>query len=159
MKYLKAPWRWTFISKMLGEKTCIFCKALKLPEKESLICYRGKQYFIILNKYPYSTGHLLIVPYEHVDSPEKISPEKSIEMWELMNKALKAIKKKFNPDGFNIGMNIGKSAGAGVKNHFHLHLVPRWTGDSNFLAVIGNTKLLSYNIKNVFNTLTEMFNQ
>ena len=159
MRLLKAPWRWDFISKISKKKGCIFCNALKIPEKESLICFKGKKYFIILNKYPYTTGHLMIVPYEHLDSPEKVSPEDSIEMWELMNTSVSTIKKLFNPDGFNVGMNIGKSAGAGVKNHFHLHVVPRWEGDSNFLAVIGNTKLLSYNIENVYNILCENLNK
>ena len=159
MKFLNAPWRWNFISKIGEKKECIFCNALRLPEKESLILYRGKKYFIILNKYTYTKGHLMIVPYEHMDSPEKITPEDSIEMWKLMNRSVDIIKESFNPDGFNIGMNLGKSAGAGVKNHFHLHIVPRWEGDSNFLAVIGNTKLLSYSIENVSNILSDKFNK
>ena len=158
MKFLSAPWRWGFISGIGQKKGCIFCSALKLPEEESLICFKGKKYNIILNKYPYSTGHLLIVPYEHFDSPEKIPAAESVEMWELMNRSLAILKRNFNPDGFNVGMNIGQAAGAGVKDHCHLHIVPRWHGDANFMAVVGKTKVVSYSIKNVFDILKREFN-
>lgn len=159
MKFLPAPWRWDFISRIGKKKGCIFCDALKLPEKESLVCYKGEKYFIILNKYPYSTGHLMIVPYEHLDLPEKIPLEESKEMWALLNKSLAILKSSFNPGGFNIGMNIGKAAGAGVKNHFHLHIVPRWEGDANFMAVVGKVKVVSYSVEKVFDILKREFNK
>lgn len=159
MKFLSAPWRWNFISNSTGMEKCIFCESIKLPDKESLICYRGKKYFIILNKYPYNTGHLMIAPNEHLESPDKIAPESTVEMWRLMNLSLKILKEQFNPHGFNLGMNIGKSAGAGVKEHFHLHIVPRWEGDSSFMATIGKTKLLSYDIENIYNILHKEFNK
>jgi len=158
MRFLPAPWRWNFISKTGKLKECVFCNALKLPDDESLICFRGKQYFVILNKFPYSTGHLMIVPFEHLSSPNQISPGDSTEMWDLMNRSLTILKEKFNPGGFNVGMNIGKCAGAGVKDHFHLHIVPRWEGDANFMAVTGNTKVLSYSIDEVLKTLRKEFN-
>jgi ATP adenylyltransferase len=158
MKFLPAPWRWEFISRIGQKKSCIFCNASKLPEDESLVCFKGKRYFIILNKYPYSTGHLMIVPYRHFDLPEKIPPSETVEMWELMNHSLDILKRNFKPDGFNIGMNIGKAAGAGVKDHFHLHIVPRWDGDANFMAVVGKTKVVSYDIKKVFEILRTEFN-
>jgi ATP adenylyltransferase len=157
MKFLSAPWRWDFISNIVKKKGCIFCEALELPEKESLICHRGEGYFVILNKYPYNTAHLMVAPYEHVDSPDKIPPQKTIEMWELMNRGMAIIKEKFNPGGFNLGMNIGKIAGAGVKDHFHLHIVPRWDGDSNFMPIIGQTRVLSYSIDAVFEILSGEF--
>ena len=159
MKFLPAPWRWDFISKIGEKKGCVFCSALKLPEKEALICYKGETFFIILNKYPYNTGHLMIVPYHHLDWPEKIPPEKSVEMLMLMNRSLSILKNNFNPDGFNTGMNIGKSAGAGVKDHFHLHVVPRWAGDANFMAVVGKTKVVSYSIEKVFDILKREFSK
>lgn len=159
MKFLPAPWRWEFISAIGTKRGCVFCNALKLPEKEALVCYKGETFFVILNKFPYNTGHLMIVPYRHFDLPEKIPPEKSGEMWTLMNRSLSILKDNFNPDGFNIGMNIGKSAGAGVKDHFHLHVVPRWAGDANFMAVVGKTKVLSYSIEKVFEILEREFNK
>lgn len=157
MKFLSAPWRWEFITKIGKQKGCLLCNVQKKTLDNALICYRGKQYFIILNKYPYSTGHLMIVPYQHHSSPDKISPADSVEMWELMNKSIKILKHHFHTDGFNIGMNIGQSAGAGIKDHFHLHVVPRWTGDANFMSVLGETKVMSYRIDDIFSILKRAF--
>jgi ATP adenylyltransferase len=158
MKFLRAPWRWDFISRLTREKGCVFCNALKKPDHESLICYRGEKYFVILNRYPYNSGHLMIVPYLHMDSPEKIPAPEASEMWELMNKSMAILRRSFNPAGFNLGMNIGKVAGAGVKDHFHLHIVPRWEGDANFMPIIGQTEVASYNIDTIFEILHKEFN-
>jgi ATP adenylyltransferase len=158
MKFLLAPWRWDFISNSIRKKGCIFCEALKMSDKDALICFRGKKFFIILNKYPYNTGHLMVVPYKHLDSPQKVTPGDSLEMWNLMNQSLEILKAKFKPDGFNMGMNLGGSAGAGVKEHFHLHVVPRWSGDSNFMVVTSNTKVVSYSIENIHSILLKEFN-
>lgn len=157
MKFLSAPWRWEFITKIGKQKGCLFCNVQKKSRDNALICYRGKQYFVILNKYPYNTGHLMIVPYQHHSSPDRISPADSIEMWELMNKSIEILRHHFHPDGFNIGMNIGQSAGAGIKDHFHLHVVPRWTGDANFMSVLGETKVMSYRIDDIFSILKRDF--
>jgi ATP adenylyltransferase len=159
MKFLSAPWRWDFISRIVNKKGCVFCEALEMPDEENLICHRGTDYFVILNKYPYSTAHLMIVPYEHLDSPEKVPSEKSMEMWELSNRCLAILKEKFNPAGFNLGMNLGKVAGAGVKDHFHQHIVPRWHGDANFMPVIGGTKVLSYDINAILEIMRNAFKQ
>ncbi len=159
MRFLPAPWRWAFISRIGKKKECVFCEALKLPERESLICYKGEKFFIILNKYPYSSGHLMIVPYAHAALPGDIAPQDTIEMWELLDKSLAILKNSFHPGGFNIGMNIGQAAGAGVKDHIHLHIVPRWEGDANFMAVVGKTKVVSYSIDTVFEILTREFNK
>jgi len=159
MKFLPAPSRWSFISKIEGKKKCVFCEALKLKDKDSLVCYREKNCFVILNKFPYNTGHIMVVPYEHVDSPDKIDYKILCEMWGLITKSLKILKKNFRPDGFNIGMNVGKAAGAGVKDHFHIHIVPRWDGDANFMAVTGNTKVVSYEISDIYDILRKGFSQ
>lgn len=159
MKFLAAPWRWEFISSLVKKKGCVFCDALQLPEEDSLICFRGKEFFVILNKYPYNTAHLMIVPYRHVDSPDLISPQDTVEMWELMNRCLAILKEQFNPQGFNIGMNIGRVAGAGVKDHCHLHIVPRWDGDANFMPVIGKTRVLSYSIEEICKIVRTEFNR
>jgi len=159
MKFLPAPWRWEFISRIGKTKGCIFCNALKLPEDEALICFKGENFFVILNKYPYNTGHLMIVPYRHLALPELVPPEDAKELWTLMNRSLTILQEQFHPDGFNTGMNLGKSAGAGVKDHFHLHIVPRWAGDANFMAVVGQTKVVSYSIEQVFDILKREFNK
>ncbi len=153
MKFLSAPWRWNFISKIGGPHKCIFCQALKQTDEDALICWRSENFFIILNKYPYATAHLMIVPYKHLAGPDLLSSAQVVEMWDLMNRSLSIIKDKFKPDGFNIGINLGKPAGAGVTGHFHLHVVPRWQGDANFMVTIGKTKVMSYNIKEIHKIL------
>lgn len=159
MKFLSAPWRWDFISSSGKEKGCVFCKLPKDLKIDSLICYLGNEFFVILNKFPYSSGHLMIVPYDHINSPEKISQESSIELWNLMNKALSILKKNFSPDGFNIGMNIGGAAGAGIRGHVHLHIVPRWNGDASFMGAIGDTKIVSYDINHIYEIVKKGFSE
>ena len=159
MKFLSASWRWEFITKIGKQKGCLFCKAQNEESDGSLICHRGKNYFVILNKYPYSTGHLMIVPYRHCSSPDQISPRDSVEMWELLNRSIEILRRKLRPDGFNVGMNIGHAAGAGVKDHFHLHLVPRWTGDANFMSVLGETKVMSYRLDDIQSILKAEFSK
>lgn len=159
MKFLSAPWRWNFISKIGAHRGCIFCQAVTKPEEDSLVCFRGRQFFIILNKYPYATGHLMIVPFKHLATPDLISSDAVAEMWDLMNRSIHILENCFHPDGFNIGINLGKSAGAGVKGHFHLHVVPRWQGDANFMVTVGKTKVMSYNIKEIHKILTGEFNK
>lgn len=159
MKFLPAPWRWEFISGTCeGKKECFFCDSLKGEEKGSLTCFRGKKFFVIMNKYPYNSGHIMIAPKQHLSSPDQISPKETQEMWELMQKSMQILKDNFHPDGFNMGMNLGSAAGAGVKDHFHLHIVPRWTGDANFMVVTGKTKVVSYDIKTVYDILYKGLN-
>ena len=157
MKFLSAPWRWNFISTFGKQKGCLFCGDRISIEKNPLICHRGEKFFVILNKYPYSTGHLMIVPYKHMATPEEMAPEDLVEMFTLMNRSLVILRKHFHPNGFNIGMNIDKSAGAGVTDHFHLHVVPRWSGDANFMATIGDTKVLSYDLDHVHSIIRRSF--
>lgn len=158
MKFLSAPWRWKFISGQSGgDGGCIFCRALAGDEHDSLVCFRGQNFFVMLNKFPYSSGHLLIAPLAHLASPAQMAAGGLGEMWELSQRALAILKEAFHPDGFNIGMNIGKAAGAGIQDHFHQHVVPRWQGDANFMAVIGETKLLSYDLETVYATVRAAF--
>jgi len=155
MRFLSAPWRWDFIAGSKKDNGCVFCEVQRKDDNASMICLRGDKFFVILNKYPYSTGHLLVVPYAHVAAPEQMAVGDLQEMWELTNRTLAVLKENFHPDGFNIGMNIGKTAGAGVKDHFHQHVVPRWQGDANFMAVIGDTRVLSYDQEKIFQLLAQ----
>jgi ATP adenylyltransferase len=153
MKYLSAPWRWDFISGSKKDNRCVFCQAQVKDDRASMICWRGDKFFVVLNKYPYSTGHLMIVPKAHVPSPEQMTIVDLQEMWELTNRSLAILKENFHPEGFNIGMNIGRAAGAGVTDHFHQHLVPRWQGDASFMATVGDTRVLSYDQEKVFDVI------
>jgi len=157
MKFLSAPWRWDFISNIGRRKGCIFCDAAASDDDASLICHRGRNFFVLLNRYPYSTGHLMIVPYRHLATPEDMPDDMAGEMVALMGRALKILRAHFHPDGFNVGMNIGRSAGAGIKDHYHLHVVPRWSGDANFMAVVGDTKVMSYELDDVLAVLRREF--
>jgi ATP adenylyltransferase len=155
MKFLSAPWRWDFICGSKKEDGCVFCLAQRQNDGEAMICWRGEKFFIIMNKYPYSTGHLLIAPYAHLSSPEQMVANGLQEMWDLTNRSLAVLKENFHPDGFNIGMNIGQAAGAGIKDHFHQHVVPRWQGDANFMATVNNTRVLSFDLEKIFHIIAD----
>jgi len=157
MKYLSAPWRWDFICGIKKGNGCVFCRTQQQDDPEAMICWRGKNFFVIMNKYPYSSGHLLIAPYTHLSMPADMASGDLPEMWELTNRSLAILEEHFQPDGFNIGMNIGKAAGAGVKEHFHQHIVPRWQGDANFMATTGQTRVLSFDLEKVFHIIADAF--
>lgn len=159
MENLWAPWRMKYI-KAVDEKTkgCIFCtKPTEDCDKENLILFRGKFNFVILNKFPYNNGHIMVVPYDHVDDPDKLSDETIMELWKLINKSKSILKETFRPDGFNIGMNLGRTAGAGIDEHVHMHLVPRWNGDNNFMPVLGKTKVISQSLLDAWEELSPYF--
>jgi ATP adenylyltransferase len=142
MNQIWSPWRMEYIQ---GNKPggCIFCdKPREQRDEENLILLRGQHCFVLMNRYPYTNGHLMVAPYEHVDMPTKMSPEALGEMMTLVNACLETLKDAMHPDGFNIGMNLGASAGAGIKDHIHMHVVPRWIGDTNFMPVIGQTRVI-----------------
>jgi ATP adenylyltransferase len=154
---LWAPWRASFVLSK-KEKGCVFCRRLK--EKDTagnLIVYRGKRVFVILNKYPYNAGHALVVPNRHIGHLEQLRPEESIEFFEVTRLACKVIKKALKPQSLNLGMNLGKASGAGVPGHLHMHIVPRWTGDTNFMPVIGKTKLVSVPLEAVYERIRAEF--
>ena len=148
-----APWREAFI---LGKKErgCIFCRRIRRKkDKADLILYRGKKNFVIMNLYPYTSGHLMIVPNRHISLLSDLTPEESAEMMGLAARAVEGMKKALSPEGFNLGMNLGRAAGAGVAGHLHLHLVPRWAGDANFMPVVGKTKVFSVGLQKIYDLL------
>lgn len=155
LKRIWAPWRIEYILSPKLKK-CIFCSAIKeKSDEKNFIIERAKKCFVILNKYPYTNGHIMIVPYEHISDIEKIDIKTLTEMMKLTQKYILKLKHKMKPDGFNIGFNIGKVAGAGIKDHLHLHIVPRWNGDTNFMPVISNTRIISESLQSVYKKLTE----
>ena len=142
MKRIWAPWRMKYIlsSQKKGCFICDICRANN--NRQNLILKRGKSNFLLLNRYPYNNGHLLVAPYKHVDALESLAADEMTEMMEIASMACKALRKSLHPDGFNIGLNIGAAAGAGLKDHIHLHIVPRWEGDTNFMPVLGEVKII-----------------
>ena len=127
-----------------SDDKCFICDILKEDkDKENLILYRGKNAVVLLNRYPYIAGHLMVAPIQHTSKIETIPTDTNQEMWELMTKATKLLKESIKPDGFNIGINLGKVSGAGLKTHIHIHVVPRWSGDTNFMPILANTRAIS----------------
>jgi len=143
MDHLWTPWRYRYIAKAVPSDGCIFCmKAAENKDAENYILHRGKLNFILLNLFPYTNGHLMIAPYQHVAAMAETPEVTLAEMMRLLRRAETNLRTVYRPDGFNLGMNIGVSAGAGVADHIHMHVVPRWTGDANFMSTIGETRLL-----------------
>lgn len=144
MKRIWSPWRMKYLETNKDRQGCIFCDYLKenVDSVENLIISRGKYSFVIMNRYPYANGHLMVMPYDHVDSLNKLSLEIRSEMMELINRSTEVLQQVYHPDGFNIGANIGAAAGAGIAEHVHIHIVPRWNGDVNFMTAIGETRVL-----------------
>jgi len=144
MDYLWTPWRYQYMALVNQGKQpdCIFCDAVKLnKDDETLIVYRGEQNFIILNRFPYTSGHVMVVPYAHVAELKLCEPGALGEMMDLAQKMEGIFLREYTPDGMNLGMNLGRAAGAGVTGHLHLHMLPRWIGDSNFMTVTGETRV------------------
>lgn len=153
---LWAPWRMKYIEGIDTENDgkCIFCeKPKENDDRKNFIIYRGLRCFIMLNIFPYNNGHLLVVPYEHTSEMKDLDSETMIELMKTINIAIESIKKTMRPDGFNIGMNLGRTAGAGITEHLHMHIVPRWNGDTNFMPVIGDTKVISESLEDTYKKL------
>lgn len=154
MKRLWAPWRIEYI---LSPKPdyCIFCEYPKRRDDEAYILYRGERVFTLMNIYPYNTGHVMVAPYTHVSSLEELSKEESCELMEVTRLMVRVLKEALSPDGFNLGLNIGRVAGAGIEDHVHMHIVPRWAGDTNFMPVISNVKVIPESIRGTYSKIRE----
>ena len=156
-EHLWAPWRLAYIK---GEKEpgCIFCNRLSRADDEhDLILHRGQRSFVILNAFPYANGHLMIVPFDHTSELEALSEETLAEMNQLLKRSIRALKAAFGPEGFNVGWNIGRCAGAGVEQHVHEHVVPRWNGDTNFMPVLAGTTVMPELLAETYRALKPRF--
>jgi ATP adenylyltransferase len=143
MDYLWTPWRYAYVSAAEKISGCIFCELLKLGDDvKARIVLRGEHCFIVLNTYPYTPGHVMVVPYAHLDELQKLPTAAAAEMIDLAQRMERVLRQLYAPDGVNLGMNIGKAAGAGVAGHIHMHVLPRWVADANFVSVIGETRIL-----------------
>jgi ATP adenylyltransferase len=141
MDHLWSPWRLPYVTGAREDVGCVFCAALS-GEEASLVVFRGTVCFIILNKFPYNNGHLLIVPNRHIASLTDATSDELDEMMALAQRSQAALTKAYNPHGMNMGINLGKPAGAGILDHLHMHVVPRWSGDTNYMTVVGQTRVL-----------------
>ena len=137
---------------------CVFCAALEAGDDEAnLIVHRGERCFVILNKFPYTNGHLMVAPYEHAAAIQELDPETIAELMSLAQRGMNALETGYSPHGYNVGFNQGRVAGAGVEHHIHMHVVPRWGGDTNFMPVLGDTRVMNQTLEDSFKTVREAF--
>ncbi len=151
MDHLWSPWRYRYVTSATSDDACLFCRiAMESKDRENYVLRRASRNFVMLNRYPYTSGHLMIAPYAHVATLEDADPETLAEMMSLTREMEIALRKLYKPGGLNIGLNIGKSAGAGVAGHIHMHALPRWSGDVNFMTAIGETRVLPEDLETTY---------
>lgn len=162
MDRLWSPWRGEYIASAVASDSstsCVFCEIQADPSKDqpNFVLHRARLNFVVLNIHPYSSGHLLIVPYEHAAELRAVSKETSDELMDLTKRAEAAIREAYQPDGINLGMNLGRAAGAGIAGHIHVHILPRWNGDTNFMTTVGQTRVLPEDLSTTFSKLRDRF--
>jgi len=156
MKSIYAPWRMAYIKGEKGEGCVFFKESIR---DDQYVLLDGKTAFVMMNAYPYTNGHLLIIPFRHLSSLEDLLPEERMEMFYLLDISVKVLKEAMCPDGFNIGMNLGRAAGAGIDDHIHMHVVPRWNGDTNFMSAVGEIRVIPDDILKCCDQLKSCFNK
>ena len=163
MERLWSPWRHAYIAASGSDKsqptTCIFCEAQKSPadDEKNFVLHRGAHNFVILNLYPYITGHLMIAPLAHIGEFDSAPKEVTDEMMDLAKRCETALREVYHPEGFNLGMNLGRAAGAGIADHIHMHIMPRWVGDANFMTTVSETRVLPEDLSITYRKLREKF--
>jgi ATP adenylyltransferase len=156
MDFLWTPWRYAYIVSSDKAAGCVFCEALKRTDDPNTgVVYRGRNCFVILNAFPYTSGHVMIVSNQHIDELRKLPADTAQEMMALAQRLEAVLHEVYHPDGVNLGMNIGKAAGAGVAGHIHMHVLPRWIADSNFMTVVGETRILPESLDTTYKRLKE----
>jgi len=156
MKEIWAPWRIEYIRKS-RDTGCFLCKSFaSKKDQQNLILNRGKTCAVVINRYPYTSGHLMVAPYRHIDSLQAMTRKELNEMMALTIKAINALKKGIHPQGFNVGINMGEVAGAGLKDHIHMHIVPRWSGDTNFMPVFADVRIIPQSLHDLWNHLHKL---
>lgn len=149
-----APWRLRYVSTANKQTDCVFCaKPGEGDDRKALIVHRGERCYVILNLYPYTSGHLMVAPFEHAGRFEEIDPATVAEMTDLAQQAIRKLEEVYSPEGFNVGLNQGRVAGAGVEGHIHLHVVPRWAGDTNYMPVVADTRVMPQTLEETYDAL------
>lgn len=160
MNHIWSPWRMEYIESSNKVEGCIFCIVQEMVDgTENLIAHRGNRAYVILNRYPYTSGHLMVVPFDHKPNLEELDPETRAEMIELSTRCMTVLRRIYKPQAFNMGANIGEAAGAGVKSHVHIHIVPRWAGDTNFMSTLGHTRVLPEALERTFERVKKVFEE
>jgi len=158
MDFLFTPWRYAFVTSAEKASGCLFCEVLRAGDDEkAFIVHRDKHCFVILNAYPYTSGHVMVVPYQHTDRLQALSPEAAHEMMDLTQRMESILRDLYHPDGLNVGMNLGKAAGAGIAGHIHMHVLPRWVADASFMSVIGETRVLPEELLTTYQRIKAKF--
>lgn len=156
MEHLWSPWRMEYIMQHEQNAECIFCAALGQPDNAAnLIVTRGKRVFVMMNRYPYTSGHIMVVPNDHQPSLELLDRDTREELMEVVSRGIEVLREIYKPEGFNVGINIGAAAGAGVADHVHVHIVPRWAGDTNFMSSLAGTRVLPEALEDSYRRLRE----
>ena len=159
LERLYTPWRLAYVTGAAKSSACVFCAALADEDADPLIVFRGSTCFVILNLFPYNNGHLMVVPNRHIATLVDAVPAELEDMMAMTRRSEIALRETFNPEGINVGINLGKAAGAGILEHLHIHLVPRWTGDTNFMTVIGQTRVLPQELPVTADRLRPVFHR
>ncbi len=158
MEHLWTPWRSTYVTGKSLPHECVFCAALRsADDRENLVLHRAEHNFVVLNRFPYTSGHLMIAPNVHVAHLSQLEESASDEMWRLARSIELIFAEIYRPDGVNLGMNLGEAAGAGIAGHLHLHMLPRWSGDANFMTVVGSTRVMPELLEDTFEKLRPAF--
>jgi ATP adenylyltransferase len=159
MNYLWSPWRMKYIQKHgEDEDNCVFCSLLNQPDgPENMIAYRGERVFVILNRFPYTSGHIMVVPFDHQSTFEFLDDQTLADLMRLTAVSMRIIRKLYAPQAFNIGANVGEAAGAGIADHVHMHIVPRWVGDTNFMTTLGQTRVLPEELEETYRRISTEF--
>jgi ATP adenylyltransferase len=156
--YLWSPWRYPYLTEAAKPEGCIFCtKAAANRDEEWLIVFRGEHNFVVLNRFPYTSGHVMVVPYQHVPDLSGLDDKIATELMALTRACERHLRSVYRPDGLNLGMNIGESAGAGIAGHIHMHVLPRWTGDANFMTTVSQTRILPEELAVTWRRIKEAF--
>ena len=158
MDFLFTPWRYAYVTGADKAEECVFCGALRRgDDRKTGIVHRGQSCFVILNTFPYTSGHVMVVPFRHTDQLQKLEASTAHEMMDLAQRLEGILRDLYHPDGLNMGMNIGKAAGAGVAGHLHLHVLPRWVADANFMSVVGETRVLPEDLDTTYERIRAGF--
>lgn len=160
MTHLWTPWRSTYMKARKMKGICVFCEAAAgANDEESLVVYRGQSCFVLLNRYPYTSGHIMIAPYSHVSRLHMVGDEVATEIMFLTRFSERSLQEIYRPDGLNLGMNLGEAAGAGIEEHIHMHVLPRWRGDANFMTSVGATRIIPEDLSDTYKKLQAAFLQ
>lgn len=159
MDYIWSPWRYRYVTTAAETDPCIFCNAAASAanDSENLVVYRARHCYVILNRFPYTSGHLMVAPYLHVATLEDLPEEVAIEIALVVRRAEGHLRRLYRPEGLNVGINLGRCAGAGIAGHLHVHVLPRWVGDSNFMTTVGETRVLPEQLGDTWKRLTAAF--